>query len=366
MKAWKLTGMAAGGMAVLCAAGFVVLSVRNHVLSDRWFLAPQGPGRVVDMGSRGVYLTVKGRGAPVVVIEAGLGSSSAEWWHIQEELSRVTAVVTYDRAGNGWSDPGPRPRSAGSVAAELKRLLSRQGPGGPYVLVGHDIGALYSLHYAQRYPGDTAALVLVDPLTHDYGRFRKELDRAVYKNFMDRSAVIRMGQALARLGIMRAMRIIPYRDVPPDMRPLVVEQFSRTASFDTMTAEYGAGFKKSVSEVRAMPLSLRIPIVILHHNRDAYFREMMYFGMPVDEARKIQRLWAEMYGSAMRISPSASTKEAGKTIRNIHLEEPDFIVDAVSDLVARIRRDRRAAFPVDDGIQRGRYGEAGNRVARPR
>ena len=91
------------------------------------------------------------------------------------------------------------------------------------------------------------------------------------------------------------------------------------------------------------------PDVVLHHNRGAYFREMISFGMPVDEARKIERLWTGMYGSAMRISPSASTKEAGKTIRNIHLEEPDFIVDAVSDLVARIRRDRRAAFPVDGG-----------------
>src|SRR5262249_3915388 len=38
----------------------------------------------------------------------------------------------------------------------------------PYLLVGHSLGGLYARHYAQRFPDEVAALLLLDPAHEDY------------------------------------------------------------------------------------------------------------------------------------------------------------------------------------------------------
>jgi pimeloyl-ACP methyl ester carboxylesterase len=72
-------------------------------------------------------------------------------------------AVLYDRGGTGWSDPVPLPRSAAAVATELHDLLSALAVPGPYVLVGHSMGAVYARRFAQLFPADTQAMLLLDP-----------------------------------------------------------------------------------------------------------------------------------------------------------------------------------------------------------
>jgi pimeloyl-ACP methyl ester carboxylesterase len=111
----------------------------------------------------------------VVVIPA-LGSPGLEWTRIQRELVPDTAVVPYDRAGLGWSDPGPWPRSAARIADKLHQLLEAGGVRPPYLLVGHSLGGLVVRLYAARHPGTVAGMVLVDPTPEDYQRRIGELD----------------------------------------------------------------------------------------------------------------------------------------------------------------------------------------------
>jgi pimeloyl-ACP methyl ester carboxylesterase len=127
------------------------------------FRSPAPPGRLIDVGGFKLHLNCAGEGSPTVVLDAALGGSSISWSLVQPDLARETRVCSYDRAGFGWSDAGPMPRTAGRIAGELRVLLDRGQVSPPFVLVGHSFGALVVRIFAARYPSDTAALVLVDP-----------------------------------------------------------------------------------------------------------------------------------------------------------------------------------------------------------
>jgi pimeloyl-ACP methyl ester carboxylesterase len=126
----------------------------------------QPPGRLVDdVGGSGINMHIYciGEGSPTIVLDAGLGAGSMSWARVQEEVSNHTRVCSYDRAGMGWSEPGPKPRTYMKIADELYALLQAAGEQGPYVLVGHSAGAHTVRFFVQKHPADVAGIVLVDP-----------------------------------------------------------------------------------------------------------------------------------------------------------------------------------------------------------
>jgi pimeloyl-ACP methyl ester carboxylesterase len=101
-------------------------------------------------------------GGPTVVLEAGMGSFSPNWYWVQEELAPTIRSVAYDRAGLGWSRRSRRQRDAQTIAIELRDALRTAGIAPPYVLAGHSFGGLPVRAFADLYPELTAGLVLVD------------------------------------------------------------------------------------------------------------------------------------------------------------------------------------------------------------
>jgi pimeloyl-ACP methyl ester carboxylesterase len=83
--------------------------------------------------------------------------------------------MSYERAGLGRSDPGPKPHSAEQIARELHALLKARAIAPPYILVGHSAGGLFVRVFAHQYPEEIVALVLVDPATEeDYERMQRD------------------------------------------------------------------------------------------------------------------------------------------------------------------------------------------------
>ena len=165
-------------------------------------MAVPAPGRLVDIGGVRLHLACAGEGRPTVVLEAALGASSISWSLVQPGLARLTEVCSYDRAGFGWSDPGPMPRTARRIASELYTLLGRAGLPPPYLLVGHSFGGIVTRVFARAYPEVVAGMVFVDPAhPEDWvtpaPKERTRIDRG--------TRLCRHGAAAARVGLARAV-----------------------------------------------------------------------------------------------------------------------------------------------------------------
>jgi pimeloyl-ACP methyl ester carboxylesterase len=184
---------------VLAATGVIYQALATAI--DRRAFAP--PGRLVVVDGRQMHISCTGQGSPTVVLEAGAGAPSGIWAWVQPEIAQQARVCAYDRAGLGWSEPGPHPRDAASVAQELHTLLQRAGESGPFVLAGHSLGGQYALMFAQRYPKETAGLVLIDA-QHPDTLFRIPEAQAVYRQQLQQA---NMFVILSRLGIVRLLGI---------------------------------------------------------------------------------------------------------------------------------------------------------------
>ena len=122
-------------------------------------------GRSVDVGGRSLNIYCSGAGAPAVILESASGIG-LEWGPIQTEVAKFTEACWYDRAGMGWSDPGPFPRTAEAIASDLHHLLNRAGVSPPFVLAGFSFGGLPLREYNGLFPSEVAGMVLVDS-THE-------------------------------------------------------------------------------------------------------------------------------------------------------------------------------------------------------
>ncbi|MFJ4849822.1 MULTISPECIES: alpha/beta fold hydrolase [unclassified Streptomyces] len=124
-------------------------------------------GEFHDVAGRRLLLHRSGTGGPAVVLLAGAGMIGLDYLNLHDRVAAFTTCVLYDRGGTGWSAPAALPRTASDVTAELRDLLRTAGVPGPYLLVGHSLGAAYARHFAHRFPSDTAGLLLLDPFHED-------------------------------------------------------------------------------------------------------------------------------------------------------------------------------------------------------
>src|SRR5258708_36478857 len=132
-------------------------------------------GTYVDIGGRKLRLVCAGPagpkgigtgGKPTVWMEAGAFGLAADWAAIQEKLSaQGIRSCAYDRAGMGWSDPGPEPRDSEAIVGDLEKLIAASGERGPFILMGHSMAGLHTRLLAGRKPGEIAGLGPIDAPT---------------------------------------------------------------------------------------------------------------------------------------------------------------------------------------------------------
>ncbi|UTP40170.1 alpha/beta hydrolase [Phenylobacterium sp. LH3H17] len=122
-------------------------------------------GELVDIGGRRLRAVRAGPAGdrPLIVLECGAFGCAADWAVVQDRLSaKGMASLAYDRAGLGYSDPGPAPRDGAAIADDLGQLLARLGEHGPYVMVGHSMAGLLLRVFVPRHRDRVLGVVLVD------------------------------------------------------------------------------------------------------------------------------------------------------------------------------------------------------------
>ncbi|MGO9275796.1 MAG: alpha/beta fold hydrolase [Terriglobia bacterium] len=120
------------------------------------------PGRLIDISGRKLHLDCSGKGSPTVILMAGAGAFSIDWALVQPKVAENTRVCSYDQAGLAWSDPGPADETVEQVIGDLHALLRAAEEKGPYLLVGASISGIYIQAYQRAFPEEVAGLVFTN------------------------------------------------------------------------------------------------------------------------------------------------------------------------------------------------------------
>ncbi|NIH88334.1 alpha/beta fold hydrolase [Amycolatopsis granulosa] len=131
-------------------------------------------GQHVDAAGHRLWVHRSGTGGPAVVFLPGAGAIGLDYLLAHERIAEFTTSIIYDRAGTGWSEDTALPRSLDEVTDELRALLRAVEVPPPYVFVGHSLGGAYTQRYTQRFPGEVAALLHLEPLHPDYDDYMPE------------------------------------------------------------------------------------------------------------------------------------------------------------------------------------------------
>lgn len=172
-------------------------------------------GRMVSAGGRNVNIVDAGQGRPTVILEAALGDNLTSWERLQQLLSSHARVVSYDRAGLGFSEGAAAGRSPEQMATELHEVLRTAGIAPPYVLVGHAEGTLSVRRFAALYPDEAAALVLIDPVHEGEAALWRSLSETSWQDYWSkRKAFFRRLPAALQAEFDGFARVVESAEVP--------------------------------------------------------------------------------------------------------------------------------------------------------
>jgi pimeloyl-ACP methyl ester carboxylesterase len=265
----------------------------------------------VGPSGRRLALTRSGAGAPVVVLETGLGAESDEWEPVQREVAQFTEVCRYDRANRGQSDPAPKPRSAQGAVDDLHALLSAAQVPAPYVLVGHSLGGIIVRLYAHQYPSEVAGLVLIDPSHEDQ--------------------FARMSRYLPPPFPGEPETLIQFRD------------FWTTGWRDPDQNGEGFDFLATRTQAQAIGSLGAIPMLVLTA------AEWIKQAPPGNEgAPRMQAQWEGLHHEIMQLSSRAQQIPVKSSGHFIQREQPDIIVAAIRQMVEQVRGQGAGTTPAPD------------------
>jgi len=288
-------------VAALSGATYQRLATRKELA------ATPPPGQLVDIGGYKLHLWCMGDGTPAVILDTGLGGSSADWGFVQPDVARFTRVCSYDRAGMGYSDPGPSPRTARRIASELAELLVRGRIAGPVVLVGASIAGFDVRVFASDHPERAAGLVLVDASHEDQAHEVPQMARLV--PLLSTIGVLRL------FGVSFGQRI---ESLAPSVR-----QFARATSFRAAGYQAAADeiihIRESVSEVRSSRRKLTVPVLVITGGRGA------------DEN------WRQLQRDQASLSERGCLIVAQESGHVVAIDQPEVIVDAIRTVVETVR-----------------------------
>ncbi len=272
------------------------------------------PGQLVDVGGYRLHIHCTGTGSPTVVIESGWGDMSAAWSWVQPEVAKTTRVCTYDRAGMGWSESSPHPRTAREYAKELHTLLEKANVPGPYVLVGHSMGGFTVIVYAHDYPADVSGLVLVD--TQDLPKSDGAAPKPAPK-----PGGTSLPSLLARIGVVRLLAgpLGAIQDLPEGNKQAYTAYAVALRSVQTFTDE-GKGMSEGGAQARAVTSLGALPVIVLSRGED--------------QDAKHTAAQADL----LQLSTNSQQFFAEKSGHTIHIDQPDAAVSAILKMVELVRQ----------------------------
>jgi pimeloyl-ACP methyl ester carboxylesterase len=314
--------------AAFCAASAFLVLVGGAAEAQQSSMGPP-PGRLIDVGGYKLHIHCVGEGAPTVVIDGGAGAWSVHYAHIQNALSGAR-VCTYDRAGLGWSDAGPSPRTSERMVEELHALLHGAGAAPPLILAGHSLGGYNVRIYQARYPDEVGALVLLDAAHEQQWERLPPQAKALTQASV---AGLRKRGEQARAGQLRAEEITPPGVLvthSPELRDAYVAAMLTGKPYEALAAETEASFE-SARQVPARHRLGKLPLVVLTARRS--FDAFKGSGIPVEESNA---LWLAFQNELASLSDNAHHLFSDGHHR-LNETDPDAVVSAIQLAIKMVK-----------------------------
>lgn len=304
----------------LAAAGFLYENISEA--RDRRFNPPEG--QLVDVGGRKMHINCAGTGTPTVVLDSGLGDSYLSWRKVQPQIAKFTRVCSYDRAGLGYSDPSPQPRTSKVIAQELHSLLKAAGISPPYVMVGHSAGGYHVRVFASLYRDEVAGMVLVDASHPDQeSRFPaglKDLEGSWQRE-------LQFVASSMPLGIPRLLGLC---ETDPSERAADCNWHSAREQL----AEFRS-FPESAAQTAQTGSLGDMPLAVLSHDPDKPSNDL-----PPDLAKPTNEAWEKMQEELAHLSTRGTQTVAKGSSHYVQIDRPDGVIEAVRSVVEQSRQQQ--------------------------
>jgi len=284
------------------------------------------PGQLVDVGGYRLHLQCVGQGTPTVILEGGVPEWSIHWQAVQPGIAEFTRVCAYDRAGYGWSEMGPKPRTAQRIVEELHALLTSAGEQGPYVLVAHSLWGPAALLYQHTYPDDVAGMVLIETWSPElFSPMPDVIEQSLPLNqIMSTLASLGQVRLLGELGILPLEEMLKANLLPEELRPVYKAAYYGASFWGTMNDEYSA-MAESATQVQNLGALGDLPLRVVK----AGLR-------PADDYPP-DAVWNEVQNKLAALSSNGRLILADTSGHFVQLEQPDLVVDTVRQVYGETR-----------------------------
>ena len=310
---------------LLAAAGLLYENISEA--RDRRF-HPM-PGQRIDIGGYKLHINCTGQGAPVVVLDSGLGDSYVSWMKVQPQIAKFTRVCSYDRAGLGYSDDSPRPRTSKVMAEELHTLLHDADVSPPYILVGHSMGGYNVRLFDSLYRSEVSGMVLVDS---SHPEQEKRFPQAL--NDMDKTWV-REQEFLTFSMPFGIPRLLGFCGNDAQVRAADCNFHSYSEGLTMLK-----NFPESAAQAATTGSLGDLPLAVLSHDPNVPVVEI-----PADLVKPMSVAWEEMQDELTHLSTRGTRTIAKNSSHYVQLDRPDVVIEAIRSVVDQARKDQSVPEP---------------------
>lgn len=296
------------------------------------------PGKMFDVGGYHLHLYIAGNASPTIVLDHSLGG--IEGYLLVEELAKLARVCIYDRAGYGWSDHSPHPRTSSQIVTELDTLLTQAGIEPPYILIGDSFGSYNVRLYAHRFPQKVIGMVLTDGL-HETAMLKMSFQLQALKLFFISGFVMSILGSI--FGIIRLMSLCKVFEIlkpelaqfPQHLLNSIKRSFCRPKHWITMSREM-LNLSVSGREVSIANEFGKMPIVNIKAN--SFFKASLWtVFIPLRGANQLRQ---QMHVELLKLSTNCTQVQASKSGHFVWVDQPDVIIDAVKIVLNKIDHSR--------------------------
>ena len=292
-------------------------------------------GSSISAGNFNLNLNCTGKGKPTVILESGLGIPAIGWQLVQPEIARFARACSYDRAGYGWSDPGPLPRTSREIAIELHTVLHNAHVTPPYVLVGHSFGGFSVRLFNLLYPSESVGFVLVDSSQEDQEtKMRRSIREENAKELRQLARMDSVIGFLIDFGIARAASAhnADTQKLPANLHEELTYLQLQKKYVDAVFAEESS-LDDSIDQVRGVGDFGDKPLIVLTAGESV--------GIPNVPKEDSDEFFASWVGELQPRLAHLSTRSRQIVLLNSHhlipFEQPQAVVDAVREVAAGLK-----------------------------